>query len=85
MVTANQAVRGGKAIDLKKTVDTAVESCPSVKSVFVWQRTDKEYKPTKKDVNLDKVIRIKIRRICLIEEIDLNKLLHSFFSLLDSS
>lgn len=56
VITSNQAVRGGKAIDLKKTVDAALESSPSVTNVFVWQRTNKEFKSTKKDVILDKTL-----------------------------
>ena len=37
--TADQGLRGGKVIELKKTVDQAVASCPGVKTVFVAKRT----------------------------------------------
>lgn len=39
VVTADQAIRGGKAIPLKTNVDEALERCPSVKSVIVARRT----------------------------------------------
>nr|XP_006822135.1 PREDICTED: acetyl-coenzyme A synthetase 2-like, mitochondrial-like [Saccoglossus kowalevskii] len=42
VITTDQGVRGGKIIDLKKTVDAAVASCPTVKKVFVTQRTGAE-------------------------------------------
>uniref|UniRef100_A0A8P4K9F1 acetate--CoA ligase n=1 Tax=Dicentrarchus labrax TaxID=13489 RepID=A0A8P4K9F1_DICLA len=35
VITVNQGVRGGKLTELKKTVDTAVQSCPTVQQVFV--------------------------------------------------
>ncbi|KAJ3610934.1 hypothetical protein NHX12_023024, partial [Muraenolepis orangiensis] len=38
VVTCDQAVRGGRAIQLKSTVDAAVRTCPSVKHVLVEQR-----------------------------------------------
>ncbi|KAF4084536.1 hypothetical protein AMELA_G00129750 [Ameiurus melas] len=40
VITCNQGVRGGRVINLKATVDVAVKSCPSVKSVLVAQRTN---------------------------------------------
>ncbi|XP_061183415.1 acetyl-coenzyme A synthetase 2-like, mitochondrial [Saccostrea echinata] len=39
VITADEGVRGGRSIPLKKTVDEAVSQCPSVKRVFVYQRT----------------------------------------------
>ncbi len=58
LVTANQIIRGGKVIELKKTVDAAVEKCPSLKHVFVMNRTGNETKMGKLDINLEKVILI---------------------------
>ena len=55
VITTNQALRGGKAIELKKTVDAAVEKCPSITNVFVIKRTENEFKLNKKDVLVDKV------------------------------
>ncbi|KAK3538104.1 hypothetical protein QTP70_029817 [Hemibagrus guttatus] len=40
VITCNQGVRGGRVSHLKATVDMAVKSCPSVKSVLVAQRTN---------------------------------------------
>jgi len=39
VITADQGIRGGKIIPLKRTVDEAVIACPTIKSVFVAQRT----------------------------------------------
>ena len=42
VITADEGLRAGKRIALKKTVDTALENCPGVKTVFVQQRTGGE-------------------------------------------
>jgi len=39
VITADEGLRGGKIIPLKRTVDEAVMACPTVKYVFVAQRT----------------------------------------------
>jgi acetyl-CoA synthetase len=39
VITADEGLRGGKIIPLKRTVDEAVMACPTVKTVFVAQRT----------------------------------------------
>jgi acetyl-CoA synthetase len=39
VITADEGVRGGKAIPLKVNVDQALQSCPNVSSVVVVQRT----------------------------------------------
>ena len=39
VVTADQAVGGGKVIELKKTVDEAVTDCDCVQNVFMMNRT----------------------------------------------
>ncbi|WAR19899.1 ACS2L-like protein [Mya arenaria] len=54
VITADQGVRGGKIIDLKKVVDDAVQTCPCVKRVFVYQRTGNEVPMSNIDINLDK-------------------------------
>lgn len=56
VVTANQAIRGGKIIELKKTVDEAVKRCPSVRQVFVYNRTENAVPMGKIDIDLLKVI-----------------------------
>ena len=42
VITADEGIRGGKLIPLKKNVDIALESCPAVHSVFVIRRTNAE-------------------------------------------
>ncbi len=39
VITADEGVRGGKTIPLKRTVDEAVMACPSVERVFIAKRT----------------------------------------------
>ncbi|KAI1894488.1 hypothetical protein AGOR_G00116320 [Albula goreensis] len=53
VITCNQGVRGGRVIDLKTTVDTAVKTCPSVQHVFVAQRTDNSVPMTRLDIPLE--------------------------------
>ena len=56
VITADQGVRGGKPIELKKMVDEAVASCPCVKRVFVYSRTGADVPMGPKDIYLDKVV-----------------------------
>ncbi len=39
VITANQALRGEKTVPLKENVDQALEQCPDVKTVLVYQHT----------------------------------------------
>ncbi len=39
VITADEGIRGGRPIPLKLNVDTALEQCPNVHSVFVVKRT----------------------------------------------
>lgn len=55
MITVNQGVRGGKLVELKKTVDEAVQSCPTVQQVFVATRTENPVLMTARDVALEEV------------------------------
>lgn len=55
VITVNQGVRGGRVIELKKTVDTAVQSCPTVKQVFVAMRTENPVIMTDRDVPMEEV------------------------------
>lgn len=55
VITVNQGVRGGKVVQLKKTVDEAVQSCPMVRQVFVAMRTENPVSMTARDVALDEV------------------------------
>lgn len=53
VVTMNEALRGGKTIDLKKTVDAAVSQSPSVKHVLVVNRTQNTFQHQPKDILID--------------------------------
>lgn len=55
VITVNQGVRGGKVTELKKTVDTAVQSCPTVQQVFVAMRTENPVAMTARDVAMEEV------------------------------
>lgn len=59
VITADQSMRSGRAIDLKYAVDEAVAQCPSVEYVFVYQRTGAEVPMGKKDLLLEQVSRLK--------------------------
>ena len=39
VITANEGLRGGRTISLKKNADTALNDCPNVHTVFVVKRT----------------------------------------------
>ncbi|XP_074643695.1 acetyl-coenzyme A synthetase 2-like, mitochondrial [Tubulanus polymorphus] len=54
VITSDQAVRGGKSIELKRMVDAAVKKCPCVKTVFVSQRTGNDVPMGKIDIYLEK-------------------------------
>ncbi|XP_070180553.1 acetyl-coenzyme A synthetase 2-like, mitochondrial isoform X2 [Littorina saxatilis] len=56
VVTADQGVRGGRIIPLKQAVDAAVAQCPSVKRVFVYQRTGADVPMGPKDIPLEKAM-----------------------------
>lgn len=55
VITVNQGVRGGKVTELKKMVDTAVQSCPTVQQVFVAMRTENPVTLTARDVAMEEV------------------------------
>ena len=42
IITADEGVRGGKKIPLKKITDTALENCPDVKKCLIIKRTGEE-------------------------------------------
>ena len=55
VLTADQGVRGGKTLELKRTVDKAVEGLAFVRHVFVTKRTGGSVPHTPKDVCLEEV------------------------------
>ncbi|XP_043236127.1 acetyl-coenzyme A synthetase 2-like, mitochondrial isoform X2 [Amphibalanus amphitrite] len=56
IITSDQAVRGGKVIELKRIVDDAVRECPSVKRVFVATRTGAEVPRSGIDIPMEEAM-----------------------------
>lgn len=57
VITADEGLRGSKKIPLKNNVDTALEDCPNVHSVFVVKRTNAEISwNDKRDVDYQEII-----------------------------
>ncbi|XP_003971758.2 acetyl-coenzyme A synthetase 2-like, mitochondrial [Takifugu rubripes] len=69
VITVNQGVRGGKLVELKKTVDEAVQSCPTVQQVFVATRTENPVLMAARDVALDEEM-LKEDVVCEPEAMD---------------
>ncbi|MFP4377321.1 MAG: acetate--CoA ligase, partial [Spirochaetales bacterium] len=70
VITADQGLRGGKVIPLKRTVDEAVMACPSVKHVLMVKRTGAKvpfFEP--RDVDLDEAMAVQ-RPYCPPESMD---------------
>jgi acetyl-CoA synthetase len=70
VITADQGLRGGRTIPLKRTVDEAVMAAPSVQHVFVTRRTNAGvpmFPP--RDVELDEAME-KQRPYCPAESMD---------------
>ena len=55
VITADEAMRGGKAIPLKAVVDEAVQGCECVRKVFVSRRTGVDVPMTDRDIQLEEV------------------------------
>ena len=70
VVTADEGIRGGKIIPLKKTVDKALEKCPEVKKCLIVKRTGNKINLIKdRDEYLDEVI-INLDHFCKAEEMN---------------
>jgi acetyl-CoA synthetase len=50
IITADQGVRRGKILDLKKIVDSTIASAPSIENVIILKRGTTEIKMSKKDL-----------------------------------
>ena len=59
IITADEGVRGGKIIPLKKITDEALESCPNVKKCIVVKRTGNEVNWVKdRDVSYEEITKL---------------------------
>jgi acetyl-CoA synthetase len=70
VITADEGMRGGKRVALKRTVDEAVMACPSVSKVFVTKRTGTKvpfFAP--RDIDLDDAMEAQ-RPYCPAESMD---------------
>lgn len=79
VITCNQGVRGGRVIELKRTVDEAVKECPKVKHVFVGQRTDKEVPMGELDIPLEEEMD-KEEPVCKPESMDSEEMLFLLYT-----
>ena len=59
IITADEGVRGGKIIPLKKITDEALENCPNIKKCIVVKRTGNDVNWIEgRDVSYDKITKI---------------------------
>ncbi|NXF85411.1 ACS2L synthetase, partial [Eubucco bourcierii] len=79
VITYNQGVRGGRIIELKKTVDKAVKNCPSIRHVFVAQRTDNEVQMGDCDISLEEEM-AKADSVCIPESMDSEDILFMLYT-----
>ncbi|XP_042645540.1 acetyl-coenzyme A synthetase 2-like, mitochondrial [Tyto alba] len=79
VITYNQGVRGGRIIELKATVDEAVKNCPSIKHVFVAQRTDNKVQMGDRDIPLEEEM-AKAASVCPPESMDSEDMLFMLYT-----
>ncbi|XP_053315169.1 acetyl-coenzyme A synthetase 2-like, mitochondrial [Spea bombifrons] len=79
VITFNQGVRGGRVVELKKTVDEAVKTCPSVKHVFVAQRTDNKVHMGNLDIPLEEEMS-KADTVCVPETMNSEDMLFMLYT-----
>ncbi|XP_071438054.1 acetyl-coenzyme A synthetase 2-like, mitochondrial isoform X3 [Pithys albifrons albifrons] len=79
VITYNQGVRGGRILELKTTVDEAVKNCPSIKHVFVAQRTDNKVHMSDCDIPLEEEM-TKAASVCTPESMDSEDMLFMLYT-----
>lgn len=80
VITADEGLRGGRSIPLKRTVDEAVMSCPTVRNVFVTKRTNARvpfFPP--RDVDMDEAMKSQ-RSYCPASAMDSEDLLFLLYT-----
>ncbi|MFN2311997.1 MAG: acetate--CoA ligase [Spirochaetia bacterium] len=80
VITADEGLRGGKLIPLKRTVDEAIMATPSVRNVFVTKRTGTKvpfFAP--RDVDLDEAMAAQ-RPYCPVEPMDAEDILFLLYT-----
>ncbi|KAG8548320.1 hypothetical protein GDO81_025760, partial [Engystomops pustulosus] len=79
VITVNQGLRGGRVVELKKTVDEAVKNCPTIKHVFVAQRTDNKVHMGNLDIPLEEEM-AKAEPVCPPETMDSEDMLFMLYT-----
>ncbi|XP_067845418.1 acetyl-coenzyme A synthetase 2-like, mitochondrial isoform X2 [Heptranchias perlo] len=79
VITCNQGVRSGRVTELKRTVDEAIKACPTVKHVFVVQRTDKKVPMSDIDILLEEEME-KEQPVCDPEPMDSEDMLFLLYT-----
>uniref|UniRef100_A0ABM5FFQ9 Propionate--CoA ligase n=1 Tax=Pogona vitticeps TaxID=103695 RepID=A0ABM5FFQ9_9SAUR len=79
VITYNEGLRGGRIIEMKKTVDEAVKNCPSVKCVFVGQRTASKIHMSRHDILLEEAM-AKEASVCTPETMDTEDMLFMLYT-----
>ncbi|CAG0881429.1 unnamed protein product [Cyprideis torosa] len=80
VITCDEGVRAGKIIPLKRTVDAALQSCPTVKHVFVTPRTGGNVPMIyPRDVNLYDCMKL-VDRKCKPEQMNADDILFLLYT-----
>uniref|UniRef100_A0A8C5LKD7 Acetyl-coenzyme A synthetase n=1 Tax=Jaculus jaculus TaxID=51337 RepID=A0A8C5LKD7_JACJA len=79
IITSNQAVRGGRVVELKKIVDAAVKNCPTVQHVLVAHRTDTKVHMGDLDIPLEQEM-AKEAPTCTPESMDSEDMLFMLYT-----
>uniref|UniRef100_H3AW63 Acetyl-coenzyme A synthetase n=1 Tax=Latimeria chalumnae TaxID=7897 RepID=H3AW63_LATCH len=79
VITCNQGVRGGRIIELKKTVDEALKTCSTVSHVFIAHRTENSVPMGNCDISLEEEM-AKVETVCDPEIMDSEDMLFMLYT-----